>query len=203
MRKTEIVLIVLVLAVLPLNFLWISGSTFFSAIFLNLLSLLYFCFGFALFNGIRLRHIFKRRSYDGIKDARLAGAIITGFSLAVLLFGILLKSQMWGGGNLMLQIGLFCLVLSLILLGIVRSKVEPDFFKRILIRIGLFGLIGALFYLTPRSYILESKYGDYPDYVNARKAYWAAPDNEMLKEQMYLEREKMEYDRFGIEPIDE
>ena len=57
MKKTEIALIVFVL-ITTLNLMLVAGASALMVIMLLLLSSLYLFFGFALFNGIRLRNVF-------------------------------------------------------------------------------------------------------------------------------------------------
>lgn len=70
------------------------------------LSALYIAFGFAIFNDIRLRSVFSKRSYAQVRFSTVVFAMITGLTIALLLLGVLFKLQYWPGASPVLSAGL-------------------------------------------------------------------------------------------------
>ena len=60
---------------------------------LLVLSTLYCYFGFALFNNIRLKEIFKKDRHTEISVLRIIGAVFSGMILSTYVIGILFKLQ--------------------------------------------------------------------------------------------------------------
>src|SRR4051812_16939260 len=107
MKLTERILISLTVLGVLLKLLLIPGASIIFLISIVLLWGLYFVFGFALFNNIRLRNIFKGKSYAHTNALRITGAACTGIVLSMLLNGILFKILHWPGAQVMLLSGPF------------------------------------------------------------------------------------------------
>ena len=195
MKKAELIIGIGAIALLFSSFYPIEFLSIPRVIFISGLSVIYFYFGFALFNDIRLRTIFKRSSYEGISSARIIIAILSGISLSGLAIGLLFKSQLWPGSSTMILIGIFGSCLSSIMALFVFSVKAPKLFRYLLSRLVVGAFTGLAFYLVPRETILELKYKDYPEYVDARKASWADPMNEELMQKAAEERQRMEESR--------
>ena len=195
MKKAELIIGIGAIALLFSSFYPIEFLSIPRVIFISGLSVIYFYFGFALFNDIRLRTIFKRSSYEGISSARIIIAILSGISLSVLAIGLLFKSQLWPGSGTMILTGIFGSCLSSIMALFVFSAKASKLFRYLLSRLVVSAFTGLAFYLVPRETILELKYKDYPEYVEARKASWAYPMNEELMQKAAEERQRMEESR--------
>ena len=114
MKKAEIILGAIALTALALNLLLVPGGGVLTVLSLSTLSVLYMYLSFAIFNGIRLRQIFKKDSYKGISKMRIVGAILTGLALSMTTIGLLFKFQSWPGATMNLAIGLLGLAIALI-----------------------------------------------------------------------------------------
>lgn len=77
------------------------------------LSSLYSYFGFLLFNGIRLRDIFKKKAYSNATTWAILGAVYMGSAMSVMLLGILFRVQYYPGATVMLLTGVLFLGLGI------------------------------------------------------------------------------------------
>ncbi|PZR19316.1 MAG: hypothetical protein DI539_14440 [Flavobacterium psychrophilum] len=191
MKITERILLLFAVIGIILSLIPIPGGNMLTILALGLLAMLYFYFGFAFFNGIRTRDMFKKSSYAGIKGVRIPGAIFTGMLLSVAVVGILFKVMMWPGASFMLLVGIvpfFVLTLTTILK---YSGNKDGYYKRIFVRTIVFGSVSLLLYLLPANTILKIKYRCCPEYVNAVTAASQDPENEALQQKAREEEEKM------------
>jgi len=191
MKITEKILGIIIVLSIVLKFFHIPGSSFFLVLSTSTLMMLYFYVGFAMFNGILLKEIFKKKTYDGISTLRIIGAFFSGIGLSTILTGILFRLQHWPGGNFQLMIGLIFSGIIMILLILKYIKGKELFYKEILIRfviIGFFGLI--LFYTTDYS-IDKIRYRNYPDYVKALDDLQQNPQSEELRKKADYEYNKI------------
>lgn len=167
----------------------------FSALLITLsclfLSLLYFLFGFALLNSISFRDILKKESYKDISALRILLAISTGFALSSLIIFILFKFQIWPFGNIGLRICLLWLLIIVAAVAIKYLNSKNRFYSHFLIRLFTVGIYGGLLYFIPSESLLEMKYKDFPNYVEAEKALMKDPENIHLLERANQERQKM------------
>ncbi len=150
------------------------------------LSCLYFYFGFALFNKIPFRRIFKKESYQSISIWRIIGAIVTGFSISIVIVGVLFKIFRWPFANQLLIIGSFFLIITFIvsLIKHIKHKNASAFYKSVVLRVVFFGVGGILFLCLPDYTFLALKYKNHPDYIEAVKQLDKDPENiELIKEE--------------------
>lgn len=168
----------------------------FSAILITfsclLLSILYLLFGFALFNNIRFRNILKKESYTGISMLRILLTIGTGFALSSLIIYILFKFQRWSYGDVSLRMCLIWLAIIITVVAIKYLVSKNKFYSNFLIRLFTIGVYGTLLYFTSSESLLEMKYKNFPDYVEAEKALMKDPENIYLRERANEERQKMD-----------
>jgi hypothetical protein len=89
-EKTFIVLIVIavVLKMIP-----VVGAGAMLTIAVCGLALLYMCFSFALFNGVGFRQVFRKVSYQYVRPIQIVSGVVAGFSIAMMLTGVLFKLQ--------------------------------------------------------------------------------------------------------------
>ena len=143
-------------------------------------------------NEIRLRNIFKKESYAGKSSWRMIGTILTGLVLSLVVIYSLFKFMRWPFGNEGLRISLYGLIIVLVITIIKLVLSKNKFYRNLLIRLGIIGLFANLLYLTSEESILEMKYRNYPEYVDAEKKLMKDPMNKKLQELVRKERIKMD-----------
>ena len=191
MKKAEIIIVTLSIIALAMNLLLVPGGGVLTVLALSTLSIIYFYLGFALFNDIRLRKIFKKDSYKEISSSRILGAVGAGITLSMTTIGLMFKFQSWPGADLNLGVGLFGLLIVTII-GLTKYfKNKSDYYTRIFKRAAIFGGLGLIIMLTPETTLVEFKYRNHPEYVNALKKAMADPDNSELWDNVETERQKM------------
>jgi hypothetical protein len=191
MKKTETILGILTAIALILNLLRLPGGGVFSVLMLSLLANFYMYLSFALFNGIPLRKIFKKESYQNLNKLRILGAVFMGMAIATTLMGVLFKFQSFPGANEGLIFGLFLLMVALIVSLIKNRKSPSAYYKLIFNRIAIFGVVSAFLIFMPREKWLEIRHPNHPEYVQAVKEAWADPNNQEKWDRVEEERKKM------------
>lgn len=191
MKKTELIIGAIALIALVLNLLMVPFSGLLTVLSLSLLSMIYMYFSFALFNGIRLRTIFKKSARQGVSNTRIFGSVLTGFALAMTTVGILFKIQDWPFGFLNLLIGLAGLAIALIVGAIGYSRTKSPYFTKIFKRIAVWGGLAVILLLIPKETFLELRYRSHPEYIEAVKQSMADPGNEALQDKVNEEHLKM------------
>ncbi len=191
MKKAEIIFTTLSIIALGLNLLLIPGGGVLTVLTLSILSMIYFYLGFALFNDIRLRKIFKKDSYKEISSLRILGAVGVGLALSMTTIGLMFKFQSWPGADFNLGAGLLGLLIVTIIGLIKYSKNKSDFYTRIFKRVTILGGLGLILMFTPKTSWVELKYRNHPEYVDAFKKAMADPENKELWDNVETERQKM------------
>lgn len=180
MKKGEIIIATLSIIALGLNLLLVPGGGLLTVLTLLTLSGIYMYLSFALFNGIRLRKIFKKDSYKGISTMRIVGAVGSGLALSTTTVGILFKFQSWQGATFNLGAGLVGLLIVTIIGAIKYLKSKSEFYTMIFKRVAVFGGLGLILILIPKTTLVEIKYRNQPAYVDALKKAMSDPDNKEL-----------------------
>ena len=165
MKKVEKILAALALIGLVMKFLLIPGHGLLLVFPLCFLSIIYFFLGFALFNDIPLRKMFKKESYQAISSAKLIGTIGLGFSFSELTFGMLFKIQNYPGSTTQLIGGLFFTIIILIIALVQYGKNKAAFYKSIFFRISIIGSLGLITLLTPKDWLMKVTHRDDPEYI--------------------------------------
>ena len=191
MKKAEIIIATLSIIALGLNLLLIPGGGVLTVLTLSTLSMIYFYLGFALFNDIKLRRIFKKDSYKEISSLRILGAVGAGFALSMTTIGFMFKFQSWQGADFNLGAGLVGLLIVTIIGAIKYSKNKSNYYIRIFKRTAILGGLGLILMLIPKTSWIELKYRNQPEYVEALKKAMADPDNKELWDNVETERQKM------------
>ena len=125
--------------------------------------MIYFGFGFALLNNVRLRNIFKKDSYNEISTLRILGGIFTGFILSLLSIYSLFKFQRWPFANEGLLISLYGLLPIIAIVTFKFASSKKSFYSSLLIRLLIFGVIGTSLYFLTTEKILEMRNRDFPE----------------------------------------
>ena len=149
MKKLEMILIIgaiigllLTLFNTPLDSLIVSG-------FFITLSCLYYILGFALFNNIPLRKIFKADSYKGIGTWRILTAIGTGIALSILTIGIVCSALNYPMAGTFLVVGIVLTAIIIILALTKNAQEKEQFYRNIILRCLVFLIIAIIFLLLP------------------------------------------------------
>jgi hypothetical protein len=169
MKKTEIILLALMLAAMILEICDIPGGGALLALSSLLLSLLYLFCGFAFFNTIQLRNIFKSASYSGISWKRILFSIATGCVLFLMVMGILFRIQYWAGSAVMLTMGIIPSIFVLVFAIIKAVPAKSIFYPKVIKRLAVFLALGIFLYLLPRSFMLDIRYRNEPETLNRIK----------------------------------
>jgi len=149
MKKLELILIIGSVVGLLMSFLDVPQNSLIVALFFLPLSLLYFYLGFALFNGIRLRNIFKADSYKDLGVWRIAIAIGTGIALSNLTIGFMFSILSYPLAKTMLIFGIALAVIMTILALIKNAREKNPFYRNIILRCLIFLIIAVVFLVLP------------------------------------------------------
>lgn len=183
MKKLEIILSVSAILAIILKFMVIPGSGFVTVLIFMTLAILYY-FGFALFNNIRFREIFKTSSYRSTNSKRIIGAIALGFSLSMVTIGMLFKLQLWTGAASQLTIGIIFLT-AIFLIALFRYlKSKDEFYVPLFKRMAVVGGFGLFMLFTPDSILIDIYYRDHPELAELKKQSMADPGNEEVRYQL-------------------
>jgi len=119
------------------------------SLFFVALGLLYFYLGFALFNGIGFRNIFKADFYKGLGPWRIAIAIGTGIALSNLTMGFMFSILSYPIAETLLTLGIALAAIMIILALIKNAQDKNPFYRNIIIRCIVFIVIAVAFLLIP------------------------------------------------------
>jgi len=150
MRKFELIVGIIAIVSFLFKLLHLPGSSILLVLSFSTLSIFYYL-SFALFNGIRLKDIFKSTSYKNTNAKRIIGAVGLGFALSALIMGALFKIQLWSGGVMQLTIGLILTGLIFIIAAVFYLRNKIVFYTRVFKRIVIIGGLGLILLLTPTS----------------------------------------------------
>jgi len=190
MKITEKLLAGILVLSIVLKLFSIPGNSILLVLSSSVLMMLYFYVGFAIFNDISFKGIFKKKSYNGISALRIVGAIFSGIGLSIVLAGILFRLQHWPGGNFQLLTGIVFSAIILIILIVKYIKGKELFYKRLLTRFVFVGVFGLFLFLTTDYSIDKIKMRNYPEYVKAIKELEKDPENETLRQKVEDEYNK-------------
>ena len=127
---------------IPLNTLIVS-------LFFLVLALLYIYLGFALFNNVGFRNIFKAESFKGLGPWRIALAIGTGVALSTLTVGFMFSILGYPMADTILIYGIVLAVIMIILALIIYGRDNNTFYRNIIFRCVIFLIIAVVFLLLP------------------------------------------------------
>ena len=178
-RIIGILIIVLMIIGLFISFRFLNTTILLLTL---ILALLYFLFGFALLNNIRLRTIFKKEAYQGVSTLRVLGAAGTGLILSLICIYSLFKYMRWPFANEGLSISLIVLLPILMVVAIKWFSNRKTYYLNFAIRLVLIGIIGFTLFSISSETILEMRHRDNPEYIKAEKEYMQDPTNMELYE---------------------
>ncbi len=193
MKRSEKILAFVIAFALFLKFMNIPGGSALLVWASFFLGVIYYPFGFAFLNGIPLRNIFTKSSYNGLSPFRIAASIGTSMAMSALCFGLLYRFQYWPGGNNLLLAGTVPLLAALVIA--YRKKSGELFYRMVITRGAVLVSLGIVLLLTPPSVIERIQYRHYPRYLEARKMLRADPGNLELQK-----KEELEFMRMTLDP---
>ena len=156
MKRFEIITGIIALIALVLNFLHIPGAVILMMLSFGILSIFYFLCTPALLSGIPFSlDLLRNNMYGKTNETEMLGtpfmrfvARLTGYSLAMILMGILLKIMHLPGAvwiNLIMLCCLCCLAVIAIILIIKYVKTRSLFYVGIIVRIMIISALGLSF----------------------------------------------------------
>ena len=165
MTKEEKILAGAAIISVILKALLIPGGGLLAVITFPLLSILYFPLGFATLNNIPLSKIFSKNSYKEISTLRIIGLIFLGMSLAGIVSGILFKIQFYPTARLMLISSFNILIIAGIVAFIIYIKKKSEFYKKIIIKIFIYGILGLAMFKTSQNSLMKLFHRDKPELI--------------------------------------
>lgn len=190
MKITELVLAISFIIAIILSIHLFPGAGLLAILFGSLLSMLYFYFGFAFFNNIPLSSIFKKSSYTAVSTTRIVGGIAVGFVLSTATIGILFKLMSWPGADFIVLIGLASMIVVFAIAIFKNIRNKSSYYHKIFLRLGVWGIIATLFFVTANHTLLNYKYRNHQEYLQALKNEIADPTNTALIEKREIEYTK-------------
>lgn len=190
MKNLERILAALIILALIFKYFLIPFGGVIITVSLTFLALLYYPVGVWLFNGVGFRQMFRKSSYKGLSAWRILGSVVVGFTLSVLSLAILFKVQLWPGSETMLLVGVTSSAVVLVVSLIRYFDKKELFYRRIITRTLVFGIIGAVLFLLGPYDLERVWFRDHPQYLEAIDRYLENPESETLRERMNLEHMK-------------
>jgi hypothetical protein len=145
MKLIEIIVTVIIaIGLFFKSHLWPGGSIL--VVFPTvILCFYYFLFSFALLNGVKFLKMFKKESYVKTDELQIILSIFLGLALSFLLMVGLYSVQKWEMQSTNQYISIILTLMAFLLSSIVYFKKDKPFFKRILIRTFLVGVLYLAF----------------------------------------------------------
>lgn len=190
MKMTEKILGIAFLIGLTMKFFLLPLGGTIMTLSLIILSMIYFYLGFALFNQIPLRKIFKRDSYKVTTTLRILGAIGTGIGISTICVGALFKLQHWPLADYNLLIGLILTLIILLIAVFKFIKNKNKYYSQIFKRILIISILGLLLLCTPDMTLIKIQFRNHPEYIKTYEEYSKNPQDEVLHQKMELEYHK-------------
>lgn len=197
MKKAEIILIITAIIGIALSLIPVPGGNILTILSITFLACMYFYFGFAIFNGIRFRDIFRKASYQGISALHIVGAIAVGMSASAVIIGLLFKFMMWQGGGPMLFVGGASLLLIAIVALIKYIFSKSPYYLSILKRAVPLTLLAIVFLWLYNSTWQQIRYRNHPEYVKALQDLDREPNNKEYIDK--VEEEEAKFRQMGGE----
>lgn len=141
-EKIFFLILIFSLVLKTINF---PGSSLLILITSMSLSIFYFFLTLGLIYNIKLVNLFSEKSYRNISSFRTIGLIGFGIALSSTISGIMLVVLHWREGLSNLIVGIIALLLIVIVATKKRSG-DKVFYNRVLIRTGIWLIIGLIVY---------------------------------------------------------
>ncbi|WP_129020130.1 hypothetical protein [Edaphocola flava] len=149
MKKIEPILITLVFTGVVLKQFHIAGHATIITLSILILAFIYMIFGFALFNDIRLRDIFKKSAYQQLNVWRIIGSVFLGLTLSTSVVAILFGLQDMPGKEYMLLISMLELAPAFLVVLFKTIQHKSSFYIKVLSRVSAVIILIALLWQYP------------------------------------------------------
>ena len=190
MKKSEKILWgVFVIGILFKIMKW-PGAGILTITSLGLVSSFYLYLGIGIFNNLTLKAMFSKDSYQYKHRFNLLFGAIFGIVLAALVIGFLFKFMLWPGANVLLILGLFSLLFSLLMYGLLLKKKKVNLAKSSFYRIVLIGILSLSLSIIQSDSIIDFYYPNNPEYANALKEIIRNPSDMKVQQQFDSIREQ-------------
>lgn len=146
MKFFEKVCIVMLLIGVALKLLHIAGAGILITVSALALSAVYLIFGFAFFNNVPVKKMFKKTAYSGVSAVKIIYAIFAGWTLAIIVYGVVFGMHNWPGTEIMLLNGIFMSLLLFIVSLVAQLIKRSTQHYMILTRVVPFMLANMLLY---------------------------------------------------------
>lgn len=194
MKKTEKILGIIFLLALILKAFNIPGNSMLIGLSVLLLGGLYFYLGFALFNDIPIKKIFKKESYSNKSKWRIIGTIGIGMMLSTMMVGYLYKLLHYPGSKGMLIIGLIGILIGLSIMVVKNIQGKNDFYKNMIVRTAIIGMFGLLLLVTTDLTIDKIQYRNHPEYLKSLEEYLENPSDKNIVIAFRVEKLRLTYE---------
>lgn len=165
MRIIEIICLVLFFLGVLFQLMILPGGSLLIGLSMTLLACVYFYLGFLLFNGLKLRKIFKKENYIDIHFVDVIISVFAGIFLSISLIGIMFYLLLLPGSSIMLTVGSYGLCFISIVFAIIYLMNKVSAARRALIRSIPF-FIFSLWVLSLGKYDwIKYRFSDYPYYI--------------------------------------
>ena len=168
------------------------GAGIFTTTSLGVVACFYLYLGIGIFNNLTVKAMFYKDSYQYENRFNLLFGAIFGIVLAILVIGFLFKFMLWPGANVLLILGLFSLLFSLLIYGSLHKKKKVSLTKPSFYRIALIGILSLSLFIIQSDSIIDFYYPNNPEYAKALKEIIQNPSDikaqqqfDSLREQLY------------------
>ena len=149
MKTTELILVLLAFTTAILHLLHIPYSGYALALSLLALSFFYYALGFAFFNEIEYKAIFRKKNYQKIKTHHILFAIANGWILSIILIGVMFKLENLPYAGYILSVGFIVTTVFILLSIILYIKTKSKIYSKIISRQLTTLIIAAGVYFLP------------------------------------------------------
>lgn len=186
MKKAEIIAVILSLVGIGMLLLHVVGGGIVLAVGILLLTLLYFPLSVTYFSSAQAEANLDTNTRTKASVKRLFGIIAIGFALGLTLVGSLMKLLLFEGGEIVLLSGIVLTAFMLVnaLFYFFRNKLAKH--SRILKRIVIVGMLGAVVYITPQAKVIDLHHADNPEYAELLKKHFDDPSDQEVKQQLQM-----------------
>lgn len=191
MLTTERILLAVFISSFLMSLHLVVGTDILLVLSGTALSLFYFLLSLALFTKVPIRQIFKNGSLEAFSKSYVLMSILLGLGLSEACLGILFRALYLPGGDFLLLIASVVLSIAFVYGLMHYQKHKKLHYKHFMQRAFGFLLVSICLYLIPNRAIVHYKYSEYPEYLKAREAAMAQPENEALWEKLDKEAEKI------------
>jgi len=201
MKQVEQYAGILAFFALIMQLLFLPGSSMLFVLTSLTLVLIYLIFGFALFNGIGFKRIFRRSTYQQISVYKMVISVSFGIVISVLVAGIALTIFNRSFGKQLLLIGIVVLGLLSVITIVYRQKNKYEDFKIIFSRAVLIGSLGLAFLVIPEIVLVEILHRNHPAFIFAVKELESDPQNDAIKAEVERQSKMMENEHWAFVAI--